>query len=481
MSLQLRVAILAVVGSMLAVAIVSVGAWAGMRDATHDEADASVRSLANAMAGAEGFEGASLMRECRSMSNAVPIEATSEAGPLQQAMWVVDSSGRACSLDGSATPADVVEIGRDSARRQRGSRPADFELESTHVVARAAPSGERTAIVAARSVEEADRVLRRLEWLLVLLAGIVGLLALGTGLLIVRMLARPVLSIAREVEQVVSVGDPSVRLDDRMQPEEVRPLVSRINELLAGLEHDHHRRRERAADASHDARSPLTSLRASIELLSLGEDAGIPAAEARAILTDAAHELDELTESIRDLERCIEDPVAAGDTPVELAVLVREVARRARRRHPARQVEVEVRGSAATVVGSARDLDRAVWNLVHNALHHAGQDARVLVTCEGPRIEVRDDGIGIPPHELTTVMRRHGRGSTALETGRPGSGIGLALAARVVDEHGGELRLHSDEHGTTATIDFAARVRPATRGSSPPARVAASAPRRSPA
>ncbi|HEX7156267.1 MAG TPA: HAMP domain-containing sensor histidine kinase, partial [Burkholderiaceae bacterium] len=160
----------------------------------------------------------------------------------------------------------------------------------------------------------------------------------------------------------------------------------------------------------------------------------------------------------------IESGVALRREPVDLALLARLVAEEFGDARGAGRLMVEVHGEPAPVAGDLDAIGIALRNLIDNALKHAAGAARVTVRVEPGEIAVIDDGPGVPPTALATLVRPFVRGNVLSE----GSGLGLAIVDTIARQSGGRLELRSpiaDGHG------FGARLRfdlPASTDAAPP-------------
>jgi two-component system sensor histidine kinase MprB len=298
--------------------------------------------------------------------------------------------------------------------------------------------GQPVALELARPLGPTERVLSelRLVLLLILLAGIA--LAAALGRLAARRVLRPLAEVTDTARTIGETDDLSLRLAVHAD-DEVGELATRFNQMLArldasraALDESVRSQRQLVADASHELRTPVTSLRTNIEVLLAG--GALEEDDRRRLLADVVEQSEELTTLVSDL---IE--VARGDLPdesreqIRLDRVVEECLARAHRNAPA--VEFRTRLEPVVVQGNADRLARAVNNLLDNAtLHNApGQPIEVSVDAEGVR--VRDHGGGIDPGDLPYVFDRFYRGANS--RARQGSGLGLAIVRQVVESHGG--------------------------------------------
>jgi two-component system sensor histidine kinase MprB len=190
-------------------------------------------------------------------------------------------------------------------------------------------------------------------------------------------------------------------------------------------------------DASHELRTPVTSLRTNAEVLRAQPD--LPAAQRDEILDDLVAQADELGLLVADVIELARDgePSTGGALEdLRLDELVAESVDRARRHAPA--VTFELTSSPVLVTGDRERLGRAVNNLLDNAAGHGGASGRVEVRVGADgTVAVRDHGPGIPADELEHVFDRFWRGAGGRS--RPGSGLGLAIVRQVAERHGGSV------------------------------------------
>jgi two-component system, OmpR family, sensor kinase len=270
-------------------------------------------------------------------------------------------------------------------------------------------------------------------------AALIGVLAAaaltGRGL-------RPLRQLATAGEEIERTADPSRRLPETGRGDELGQLTGILNRMLEALEVSRDNERRFLADASHELRTPVTALAGNVEYLA--RHGASP--ELIADLERDATRLARLVDDLLVLERA----GAAGVEPqaVELDdVLERVVSGRGARVRAERLPPV-------TVSGDADALERAVANLVDNALVHGPPDAEVTVALRraGDRalVSVSDEGPGPDPRDRDRLFERFWRGPDASQ--RPGSGLGLPIVAAIVDRHHGRVSVD----GSTFTIDLPA-------------------------
>jgi two-component system OmpR family sensor kinase len=225
-------------------------------------------------------------------------------------------------------------------------------------------------------------------------------------------------------------------------PEEIQPLVSALNGLLARLEGALGRQREFIADAAHELRTPLTALRLQLQLAERARDEEARA-QAHARLGEGIARAVHLVEQLLVLARQDPDAPVESAGSVDLAQLARGVVEAHQPTAAARGLELalEAPDEPLPITGDRTALRTLIDNLVDNALRYtpSGQ-VTVRVAREGGStvLEVEDTGPGIPPAERERVFDRFYRGEAA---SAGGTGLGLAIVKRIAERHGGQVDL----------------------------------------
>jgi two-component system sensor histidine kinase MprB len=202
--------------------------------------------------------------------------------------------------------------------------------------------------------------------------------------------------------------------------------------MTAALDQSVGAQRRLVADASHELRTPLTSLITNLELLAERPDDPSTPALAAAALAEAG-ELRVLINDLVDLARDGQASFHIED--VRLDLVAERVAARAAARAPGLRYELDCQPTL--VRGDPDALERAVGNLVDNALKWSPPDGCIRISAAGGTVEVSDDGPGIPSGDLPYIFDRFYRSATARAL--PGSGLGLAIVRRIADMHGGTV------------------------------------------
>jgi two-component system sensor histidine kinase MprB len=334
-----------------------------------------------------------------------------------------------------------------------GGKPvfSDAQVRGTDVRLLTEAFGSGRAIEFAQPLTEVDSLLSRLRLILALLAaGGIALAALF-GRLVAGAALAPLRRLTQVTEHVARTQDMSGRLKPSGEDELAR-LATSFNAMLDALERSVsalddsvHAQRQLVADASHELRTPVTSLRTNIEILQ-AQGADMDAATQRAMFGEVMEQIEELTMLINDLI-----DLARGEEPrqdaeeVRLDLLVEEVAESARRRRPDTPLRTTL--EATLIKGVPARLERAVSNLIDNALKYSPPGAPVDVELRRCELTVRDHGPGIAEEDLPHIFDRFYRGAEA--RGRPGSGLGLAIVRQVAMQQEGAVSAEPAPGGGT--------------------------------
>jgi two-component system, OmpR family, sensor histidine kinase MprB len=354
-------------------------------------------------------------------------------GPTPYIQFIDAGSG----VEVHGTEAIEIPVQKRAREVAAGVAPqyfADAQVAGTHARVLTVPLGDGIAVQLGRSLEPADAVLARLRLILALvcLGGVAFAVALGR--LASRNVVAPIAHVSDAARHIAETEDLGRRIEVETQ-DEVGELAQHFNAMLNTLERSIAAQRQLVADASHELRTPITSLRTNIEVLADVE--ALPPDERRRLLADVEEQTEELGMLVADL---IE--LARGDEPireredVRLDALVSEALTRARRHAPA--IEFQARLEPAVVDGARERLARAINNLLDNAAKHSSPGGVVEVSCGPGGVRVRDHGTGIEETDIPHLFDRFYRGATA--RGRPGSGLGLAIVRQVAEQPGGSVR-----------------------------------------
>jgi signal transduction histidine kinase len=262
---------------------------------------------------------------------------------------------------------------------------------------------------------------------------------------------RPVEAMRAEVE-AIGAADLARRVPEPHTADEIGRLARTMNAMLARLDDATGRQRRFIADASHELRSPLTGIRAQIEVdLAHPERADWQATD-RDVLEDTIR-LQRLVDDLLALARATAPSERSHHEPVDLDEIVLREARRLRVRTPHRVDTTAVSG--AQLDGNPDELARAVRNLLDNAARHTCSTITVeLVETDNEiRLVVADDGPGVPEDQRDRIFERFTRLDDARARDNGGTGLGLAITHEIVVAHGGSITL-DDAPGARFVMAF---------------------------
>lgn len=287
------------------------------------------------------------------------------------------------------------------------------------------------AVQVAQSLGQRTVVLHGLQLQLLVLGFLVALLGAAAGWLIALRLTEPLEALTTATEDLATTGTTTLPPTKRAR-DEVGRLTSSFASMLATLESSRAQQHQLVRDAGHELRTPITSLRTNIELLERHGDQ-LSASQRTELLSNLGAELAELTTLVDEIVEVATDGVS-DEAPEELVLadLAERVAVAVNRRHG---TTITVGGDRSVVEAPPRALERAVSNLLENAVKFAGLSATITCTVEEGRLAVTDDGPGVASADLARIFDRFYRAESSKST--PGSGLGLAIVASVVDANGG--------------------------------------------
>ena len=339
-----------------------------------------------------------------------------------------------------------------------GSEPAyyeDREVGDTRVRVYTRRVLSDLAVQVARPLDEVEDLLGDLT--IVLLALFVGGTALAAllGRAVAGAALTPVRRLTAAAEHVSATRDLTSRIEAGGS-DELSRLATTFNSMLEALEVSVINQRRLVADASHELRTPLTSVRTNMEVLARG--GALDAEERERIVEDVVAQLEELTILVGDLVEA-----ARGNEPLVEAEELRfdEVVERAVAlvRARAARVTFKLEVEPCILVGRPARLERAVSNLLDNALKWSPRNSVVEVEVRDCALTVRDHGPGIEEADLERVFDRFYRSPSARSA--PGSGLGLAIVRDVAETHGGRVTARTlSDGGALFTLDL--------KGATPP-------------
>ena len=252
-------------------------------------------------------------------------------------------------------------------------------------------------------------------------------------------------------------------------------MLAHVRSALAARDVTEERLRQFVADASHEFRTPLATIRAHTDLLQ--EDFPATASDSLARIAGATARMTGLVEDLLLLAR-LDDGGRPRGSEADLSRIVVEVVTDAGAVAPGHRWRLDLPEEPVEVVGDEEDLRRVVSNLVGNAAQHTPAGTTVTVTLdatgEGAHLVVADDGPGIPRSDQTKVFDRFTRGDVARSSAQRSTGLGLAIARGVVVAHGGTIAVHSRPGDTRFAVTLPRVAAARVRSSAAPSPVASS-------
>jgi signal transduction histidine kinase len=288
-----------------------------------------------------------------------------------------------------------------------------------------------------------------------------GIVAAALALGLVQLLAHGMTFPLREMvaaAQAMARGDYSRRVTATSR-DEVGELARAFNSMARELEEVDRVRRDLVANASHELRTPIGALRARLENLVDGVEQ--PSRDALEEALGQVERLGSLVEQLLDLSRLESGTVPLERESVSAERLLADIASEWRSRAEAQAVHLAVSTAPDELMLDVdeRRMHQVLGNLVANAIRHSPPNADVLVRASAvnghARIEVTDDGPGIPADEAERVFERFYRSDRARSGDEGGAGLGLAIARWIVELHGGTIRAdQSRAHGCRMVVEL---------------------------
>jgi len=435
MTLRARMTIAAAAAVAVAVVLASAATYVLVRSQLRGEVDDALRGRARAAANFD-FRFARL----QPFPN-LPGAPTERLGGAGGYLQIVDASGHVARPASTSVDLPVTQATKDVASGKRDSFFTDARVGGTHVRILTSALRSGTAIQVVRPLDEVDRSLDRLRWILIAVGAVGVTFAALLGAVVTRTVLAPIRRLTRATEDVSQTLDLSHRIATDSS-DEIGRLATSFNRMLEALEQSVGAQRQLVADASHELRTPLATIRVNIELLARKH--GLASGERERLLATTIEQLDEMTTLVAEILE-----LARGDErhfqlePVRLDELVGEAVDRVRRDVPSVEVVADVQQTLVDGVPSR--LARAIANLLDNAAKWSPAGGRVEVALAGGELVVRDHGPGIDTEDLPHVFDRFYRARAA--RGRPGTGLGLAIVRQVAEAHGGSVTAENASDG----------------------------------
>ena len=433
-SLRSRLASLTGISVAAAVLLVGSTAYLSTRISLRDQLDREMLSAARTTA-------AIINSDIRNLDNLGPGLGTS-----QELLAVTTSTGETTQA-GKQSLALVPEAGEIAvARMQHGHRARSVKLEDgqqyrlVSVPVRARDRAGRSqsyAILYARPLTSLGTTLNSL-WLVIALSGLAGIVATTlTALWMAQTALAPVRRLSTAVKNVTQTDQLNpIRIYGR---DDLGELTRSFNLMLKSLQTSREQQRQLIADAGHELRTPLTSMRTNIELLVADDKSGMLPEGARSeILDDVSAQLGEFSALVGDLVALTrDDHLQRQPERLDMSEVVEAALARAARRGPGITFHTSL--EPVPILGDASTLERAITNLLDNAVKFSPSDGEIWVELTSAGVlTIVDSGPGIAEEDLPHIFDRFYRSDRARNT--PGTGLGLAIVTHTVEAHGGSVR-----------------------------------------
>jgi two-component system sensor histidine kinase BaeS len=288
-----------------------------------------------------------------------------------------------------------------------------------------------------------------------------GLLAIAIALLLTFILSRRILAPVKALTGAArqfGKGDFSHRVDYKGKGE-LGELASSFNSMAEDLERNERLRRNMVADVAHELRTPLSNLKGYLEAIADGvikpDEAAIKS------LYEEASSLSRLVEDLQELSLADAGKLNIIVQPEDISRLIKETVTVFQAKAAAKSLTISADLPAALppVNIDSHRIRQVLYNLLDNAVAHTGKEGRITVTAHEKKnrvyISVADTGEGIPPEDLPMIFERFYRVDKSRARATGGSGLGLTIAKRLVESHGGTIEVRSQPgQGSTFTFNL---------------------------
>ncbi|MFI1518407.1 sensor histidine kinase [Kitasatospora cineracea] len=440
----------------VAIAVVSVASWLLVREKLYQEVH---DNLAGAVQDGPGLTRSPVLQcgdtPAEGLAKVSSPTTDGRFGPPKYDFQVVTSDGSVCFPMGATKAVEVKasDLPGASRTRQPSYREGTYLngdsalVRRTGTTVRVGNVDQPAVLLTALST---NGVQDSLNSLALLITGVAGLGVIGagiTGRIVARSALKPVDQLTDVVEHIARTEEVGTTIPVNGK-DEIARLSTSFNSMSTALANSRERQTRLIADAGHELRTPLTSLRTNVDLLIRSDAQGraLPAETRARMLGNMKAQMQELTVLIGDLLQ-----LSRPDTPNPEAVrtvvpfheTVGRALERGRLRGPSLVFETDVR--PWYVHGDPAALERAVINLLDNAVKYSPPAGTIEVSLREGRLTVRDHGPGIPAEELPYVFDRFWRSPSSRQL--PGSGLGLSIVAQTVQDTGGQVSLGPAPNG----------------------------------
>ena len=302
-----------------------------------------------------------------------------------------------------------------------------------------------------RSTMDLSRFLYRMGLGLLLGLPLLIGLAFVAGYFFIKRTIQPVDQMAGLAREI-SAGDLARRIPIPASMGEFRQLALTLNGMLSRLEESFARMRTFTANAAHELKNPVASVRSALET-SVGRSPGEMEEAIRDALEDLGR-LTEITDKLFLLARADAGQLLGATEPVDLVEIAGQVVAAFEGPANARRMSIRLESEPVTVKAGAALLRRAIHNLIENAVKYGKEGGEIRIRVGAGGVEVRNDGPTLSPEHLPHIFDRFYRVDPSRSDRVPGTGLGLAIVKSIVEAHGGSVRAESADGRTTFTLSL---------------------------
>lgn len=451
MSLRRRMVVFTAAAVAFAVVLSAVACYVAVRSSMRGRLDHQLQAQA-ALIGAASSSGAFPIGRPRPRPRLTPAEVQLPRPSLQNQgdLALLSASGTLYKRPDDPTRFTVTPHDLAVARGKAKAYFRDGDVGGAAVRVYVGPAGNGRAVMAEQALTDLNSTLHDLTVILIVIAvagvAIAGLL----GLFVAPAAAAPVHLLRRAAEHVRSTGDLSRRIRVK-GTDDLGRLGQSFNDMLSALEDSQRAQRQLVADASHELRTPVATIRTNLEVLARNPD--LHAKDRAPLLRDLIGESAELGGLVEDLVESARQ--SSDDEPFDTialdAVLTSELERWSKRQPG---LMIVPRLEPTVILAWESRLRRALGNLLDNAIKWSPPDGTIEVTLSDGTLSVRDHGPGFAPGDLPHIFDRFYRAASARSV--PGSGLGLSIVRKVAEEHGGVAQAtNASDGGAIVSITFA--------------------------
>jgi signal transduction histidine kinase len=358
---------------------------------------------------------------------------------------------------GSYTPVDRSALAnQESAIRQLYKNSSVYAFQAP---IQGTDHRNAGAVVLVARVSDVRPSFQSLESVFLVVLGTALLVWLFIGLYFTVSISRPLLRVTAATRRMAR-GDYDVRVPGQGNGE-IAHLARSFNEMAEQVQRSNRVLKDFVANVSHDLRTPLTMITGFSQALLDGTAQPEDVSESADVIHEESLKMQRMVDDLLQLTRLESGLLHFQTTPVDTHAFVQSVVERVRRAHidaPGAELRNQISPGIPPVAIDREQMERALRNLVENALQYTPSDGSVTVRGAiigrgWVELSVADTGMGIPQTDLPRVFERFYRSDKSRERAHGHSGLGLAIAREIVEGHGGQIRVES-EPGRGTTFSF---------------------------